>query len=99
MEFYPTQYLIYKPNEEDNEREVIFIREDDLYTVCFFEGAVVNLEREKLSQEGRVEGAKLGVRVAEDSSREEIEKSRMKSKDMLEGVKVGVEIAKELSGE
>ena len=49
MEFYPTQYLIYKPNEEDNEREVIFIREDDLYTVCFFEGAVVNLEREKLS--------------------------------------------------
>jgi hypothetical protein len=49
MEFYPTQYLIYKPNEEDNEREVIFIREDDLYTVCFFEGALVNLEREKLS--------------------------------------------------
>ena len=57
------------------------------------------LEREKLSQETKVEGVKIGVRVAEDASREEIEKSRMQSKDMLDGVKVGVEIAKELSGE
>ena len=57
------------------------------------------LERDKLSQEAKVEGAKLGVRIAEDASREDIEKSRMKSKDMLEGVKVGVDIAKELSGE
>lgn len=57
------------------------------------------LERDKLSQEAKVEGAKLGVRIAEDASREDIEKTRMKSKDMLEGVKVGVDIAKELSGE
>jgi len=57
------------------------------------------LERDKLSQEAKVEGAKLGVRIAEDASRDDIEKTRMKSKDMLEGVKVGVDIAKELSGE
>jgi len=57
------------------------------------------LEREKLSQEVKVEGVKIGVRVAEDASREKIERSRMQSKDMLDGVKVGVEIAKELSGE
>ena len=41
----------------------------------------------------------MGVRIAEDASREDIEKSRMKSKDLLDGVKVGVDIAKELSGE
>lgn len=57
------------------------------------------LERDKLSQDAKVEGAKLGVRIAEDASRDDIEKTRMKSKDMLEGVKVGVDIAKELSGE
>ena len=57
------------------------------------------LEREKMRQEERLEGAKLGVRIAAENSREELESKRIASKEQLEGAKLGVDIAKDLLGE
>ena len=57
------------------------------------------LEREKMQQEERLEGAKLGVRIAAENSREELESKRIASKEQLEGAKLGVDIAKDLLGE
>ena len=55
-----------------------------------------SLEREKLSQQQRLEEAKLAVRIAEDNSREQLESKRIASKSQLEGAKLGKEIAKDL---
>ena len=57
------------------------------------------LEREKMEQEERLEGAKLGVKIAAENSREELETKRIASKEQLEGAKLGVDIAKDLLGE
>ena len=54
------------------------------------------LEREKLSQQERLERAKLGARIAADNSREQLESKRIASKDQIEGAKLGKEIAKDL---
>jgi hypothetical protein len=54
------------------------------------------LEREKLSQQERLEEAKLGARIAEDNSREQLESKRIASKEQIEGAKLGKEIAKDL---
>ena len=57
------------------------------------------LEREKMKQRERMEGAKLGVKIASDNSREQLESKRIASKEQVEGAKLGVEIAKDLLGE
>ena len=57
------------------------------------------LEREKMKQRERMEGAKLGVKIAADNSREQLESKRIASKEQVEGAKLGVEIAKDLLGE
>jgi len=57
------------------------------------------LEREKMKQQERLEGAKLGVKIAADNSREQLESKRIASKEQVEGAKLGVEIAKDLIGE
>ena len=58
-----------------------------------------SLERERLSQQERLERAKLGARIAADNSREQLESKRIASKEQVEGAKLGVEIAKDLLGE
>ena len=55
-----------------------------------------DLERDKLAVEEKIEGAKLGVKIAETNTQEELESKKIASKDKLEGAKIGVEIAKEL---
>ena len=57
-----------------------------------------SLEREKLSQQERLERAKLGARIAADNSREQLESKRIASKEQVEGAKLGKEIAKDLMG-
>jgi len=57
-----------------------------------------SLEREKLSQQERLERAKLGARIAADNSREQLESKRIASKEQVEGAKLGTEIAKDLMG-
>ena len=55
-----------------------------------------SLEREKLSQNERLETAKLGARISADNSREQLESKRIASKEQVEGAKLGKEIAKDL---
>ena len=55
-----------------------------------------DLERDKLAVEEKIEGAKLGVKIAETNTQEELESKKIAAKDKLEGAKLGVEIAKEL---
>ena len=54
------------------------------------------LERDKMQQHERLEGAKLGVKIAAENSREELESKRIASKEQVEGAKLGKEIAKDL---
>jgi len=55
-----------------------------------------DLERDKLAVDEKIEGAKLGVKIAETNTREELEANKIVSKDKLEGAKLGVQIAKEI---
>ena len=51
---------------------------------------------EKIASTEKIEGAKLGVKIAETSTKEELESKKIASQDKLEGAKLGVEIAKEI---
>ena len=53
-------------------------------------------DREKLAADQKMEGAKLGVKIAETNTKEELESKKIASKDKLAGAKIGMEIAKEL---
>ena len=44
----------------------------------------------------KIEGAKLGVKIAETNTKEELETKKIASRDKIEGAKLGTEIAKEL---
>ena len=57
------------------------------------------LDREKMSLQERIEGAKLGARIAAENSKGELESRKIASKEEIEGVKIGVDIAKDLMGE
>ena len=49
-----------------------------------------------MAMDQQVEGAKLGVKIAETNTKEELETSRIASKEQIEGAKLGVDIAREL---
>ena len=49
-----------------------------------------------MAMDQQVEGAKLGVKIAETNTKEELEAAKIASKDQIEGAKLGVEIAREL---
>ena len=51
---------------------------------------------ERIASTEKIEGARLGVKIAETSSKDELESKKIASKDKLEGAKIGVEIAKEI---
>ena len=51
-----------------------------------------------MAQHARLEGAKLGVKIAADNSREQLESKRIASKEQVEGAKLGTIIAKDLMG-
>ena len=55
-----------------------------------------DLERDKLAADQKIEGAKLGVKIAETNTKEELESKKIASKDKIEGAKLGTEIAREL---
>ena len=55
-----------------------------------------DFDRDKLAAEQKIEGAKLGVKIAETNTQEELESKKIASKDKLAGAKMGMEIAKEL---
>ena len=51
---------------------------------------------ERIASTEKIEGAKLGVKIAETNTKEELESKKIASQDKLEGAKLGVEIAKEI---
>jgi hypothetical protein len=55
-----------------------------------------DLERDKLAADEKIEGAKLGVKIAETNTEQELESKKIASKDKVEGAKLGVQIAKEM---
>jgi len=55
-----------------------------------------DIDREKMSLDQNLQGAKLGVKIAETNTDQELESRKIASKDQLDGAKIGIEIAKEL---
>jgi len=53
-------------------------------------------EKDRQKSQERIEGAKLGVQIAETNTRQELESKKIASKDKVEGAKLGVQIAREL---
>ena len=54
------------------------------------------IDREKMSLDQNLQGAKLGVKIAETNTDQELESRKIASKEQLDGAKIGIEIAKEL---
>ena len=58
-----------------------------------------DLDNRKLSQDNKLETAKLGAKIAETNTQKEIESARIASQEQLTGAKLGIEIAKETMGD
>jgi len=58
----------------------------------------MQLDQHRLDQQERLETAKIGAKIAENNTQEELERARIASQDQISGAKLGVEIAKEVMG-
>jgi len=59
--------------------------------------AKAQFDQQKLEQDGQLEVAKLGVRVAETNTKEELEAARIASHTQVDGAKIGIDIAKQMT--
>ena len=58
--------------------------------------AKAQLDKQRLDQQMQIEQGRLGARISETNTQEELEDRRIASKEQLDGLKIGVEIAKDL---
>ena len=52
-----------------------------------------------MEQDAKLETAKLGVKIAETNTKEELESARIASQEQIAGAKIGIDIAKETMGD
>ena len=57
-----------------------------------------DIDKERLDQQERLETAKLGAKIAETNSKEELESARIAVEDQIAGAKLGVQVAKDIMG-
>ena len=58
--------------------------------------AKAQLDKQRLDQQMQIEQGRLGARISETNTQQELEDRRIASKEQLDGLKIGVEIAKDL---
>ena len=59
----------------------------------------MQIQRDRLDQEGRIANAKLAASISENNTKEELEERKITSKEQIDGFRIGQEIAKDLTGE
>tara|TARA_R100000544_G_scaffold13530_1_gene6144 strand:- start:2289 stop:4760 length:2472 start_codon:yes stop_codon:yes gene_type:complete len=59
----------------------------------------IQIQRDRLDQEGRIANAKLAASISENNTKEELEERKITSKEQVDGFRIGQEIAKDLIGE
>jgi hypothetical protein len=57
--------------------------------------SVENIEKTRIATNAQIEGAKLGVRIAENNAKEGLEKTKISTEAQIAGARLGVDIAKD----
>ena len=58
--------------------------------------AKASLDQQRLNQQRDIEQARIGAKIAETNTKEELEAAKIASRDQVEGLKAGIQIAKDL---